>query len=101
MHEKLLDQPVLYLSKYIIVHKDDYYYNLGLVTQRSAWKPWILCMLDAVEKTSHLTNQLISNMLNQMDSTIEHAKTRIKWYIKRSVLLLTSPQENKIIILSL
>lgn len=92
VHKKLLDQPVLYLSKYIIVHKDDYYYNLGLVTQRGTWKPWILYMLDAVEKTSHLTNQLISNILNQMDSTIEYAKTRIKWYTKEvNELLFSQP----------
>ena len=62
VNKGLLNQPVLYLSKYIIVHKDDYYYNMGIVTQRGAWKPWILYMLDAVEKTSLLTNQLINNI---------------------------------------
>jgi Fic family protein len=37
---------------------------------------------DAVEKTSLLTNQLISDILNQMESTLEHARSRIKWYNK-------------------
>lgn len=78
----LLNLPVLYLSKYIIVNKDDYYYNLGLVTQRGTWKPWILYMLDAVEKTAELTSRLIESILAQMDSTLAHAKSTIKWYNK-------------------
>jgi len=82
VHAGLLNQPVLYLSKYIIVNKDDYYYNLGIVTQRGTWKPWILYMLEAVEKTSQLTSQLIDSILAQMDSTLIHAKSSIKWYNK-------------------
>ena len=78
----LLNQPVLYLSKYIIVNKDDYYYNLGIVTQRGTWKPWVLYMLEAVEKTAELTSQLIDSILAQMNSTLAHAKDSIKWYSK-------------------
>ncbi len=92
VNKGLLDQPILYLSKYIIVHKDDYYYNLGIVTQRGTWKPWILYMLDAVEKTAALTNQLISNILSQMESTLEHARSTIKWYNKEvNELLFSQP----------
>ena len=42
VHQKLLFQPVLYLSKYILEHKDEYYYHLSGVTKRKAWKPWII-----------------------------------------------------------
>src|SRR5690606_20146551 len=92
VNKGLLEQPVLYLSKYIIVHKDDYYYNLGRVTQRGAWKPWILYMLDAIEKTSLLTNQLISNILDQMETTLEYGKSIIKWYNKEvNELLFSQP----------
>ncbi|MFP5081695.1 Fic family protein [Pedobacter sp. JCM 36344] len=82
VHAGLLNQPVLYLSKYIIVHKDDYYHNLSIVTQRGSWKPWILYMLEAVEKTAQLTSQLINSILAQMESTLTHAKGLIKWYNK-------------------
>ena len=78
----LLNQPVLYLSKYIIINKSDYYFNLGAVTQMGSWKPWILYMLDAVEKTSALTNNLINDILEQMDSTLKYGKSKIKWYTK-------------------
>ena len=69
VNKGLLSQPTLYLSKYIILHKEDYYFTLGAVTQRGSWKEWILFMLDAVENTSVLTNSLINEILNQMDAT--------------------------------
>lgn len=82
VNRKLLDLPVLYLSKYIIVHKEDYYYHLGGVTQRGDWKTWILFMLEAVEKTSILTEDLIREIIVQMEATLEHGKSKIKWYSK-------------------
>jgi len=78
----LLNQPVLYLSKYIVINKSDYYYNLGAVTQLDSWKNWILFMLDAVENTSALTNNFINDILEQMDSTLNYGKSKIKWYTK-------------------
>lgn len=82
VNKGLLEQPVLYLSKYILINKDDYYYHLNAVTQRGAWKPWILYMLDAVEKTAELTNQLIVSIISQMEATLNHGKSQIKWYSK-------------------
>ncbi len=78
----LLSQPVLYMSKFIIVNKEDYYFKLGAVTQRNSWEPWIEFMLEATEKTSLLTNNLINEILEQMDSTLDYAKDKIKWYSK-------------------
>jgi Fic family protein len=82
VNKKLLSRPVLFLSKYIILNKDDYYYNLSAVTQRAAWKNWILYMLDAVENTSLLTNDLINQIVKQMELTLEHGRKHIKWYNK-------------------
>ncbi|MEX1190564.1 MAG: Fic/DOC family N-terminal domain-containing protein [Brumimicrobium sp.] len=78
----LLSQPVLYLSKFIILNKEDYYYNLGAVTQRNAWEPWVEFMLEATEKTSLLTNTRINDILSQMDATLAYGKEKIKWYSK-------------------
>lgn len=78
--QKLLSHPVLYLSKYIIENKDDYYYNLAAVTQRQAWKPWILYLLTAVESTALRTNQTIDEILTQMDATYDFIKQKLKWY---------------------
>lgn len=78
----LLSQPVLYMSKFIILNKEDYYFKLGAVTQRNSWESWIEFMLEATEKTSMLTNTRINEILAQMESTLEYAKGRIKWYNK-------------------
>jgi Fic family protein len=80
VNQKLLSHPVLYLSNYIIHHKDDYYHYLSGVTQRQAWEPWIVYMLDAVEITSKITNQKIDDILIQMDATYTYAQQTLKWY---------------------
>lgn len=82
VNKQLLSRPILYLSKYIIMNKDDYYFHLAGVTQRSSWKNWILYMLDAVEKTSLITNDLINQIVLQMEATLEHGRKKIKWYNK-------------------
>jgi Fic family protein len=82
VNKKLLSRPVLYLSKYIILNKDEYYFNLAAVTQRGTWKNWILYMLEAIEKTSLLTNDLINQIVKQMELTLEHGRQHIKWYNK-------------------
>ena len=68
------------INKYIIRKKDDYYYYLSAVTQRNAWKNWLLFMLEAVKQTASFTNQLIDEITNQMDATFEYGKAELKWY---------------------
>ena len=82
VNKGLLSQPSLYLSKFIILNKKDYYYNLGAVSQRGSWVTWVNYMLEAIEKTSDLTSNLIDEILLQMDSTLIYAKKRVKWYNK-------------------
>lgn len=78
--QNLISYPVLYLSKYIINHKDEYYFALGAVSQRQAWKPWILFMLQAVLETSIHTNQMIDTILSQMEATYNYTKPKLSWY---------------------
>ena len=82
VNQGLLSQPVLNLSKYIIENKEEYYYKLPGVTQRSAWKEWIIYMLDAVGHTASHTNPLIDDILLQMEATQAFCKTELKWYSK-------------------
>jgi Fic family protein len=51
----LLDIPVLYLSRYLIQTKSEYYRLLQNVRDSGDWEPWILYILVAVEKTSRST----------------------------------------------
>ncbi|MCH7903154.1 MAG: Fic family protein [Armatimonadetes bacterium] len=43
--------PVLYISRFIIRNKSEYYRLLRAVTEEGNWEDWIVFMLDVVEKT--------------------------------------------------
>ena len=58
----LLDIPSLYLSKYIIENKNEYYTNLRTVTEKNSWQQWILFMLDMIEKTAIYGRNQISSI---------------------------------------
>ncbi len=76
-HRHLLDLPVLYLSKYIIEQKSDYYRLLRDVTENQAWEPWILYLLDAVEKTALLTRDKILAIRELLIKTLEFTKENL------------------------
>jgi Fic family protein len=67
----LLDQPVLFLSRYIIENKADYYAYLAGVSQRGDWKNWLLYMLKAVEVTANITYQKINDIISTRDAMLE------------------------------
>lgn len=52
VQQKLLDIPVLYLSRHIVRTKSDYYRLLQEVRDYGLWEDWVLYMLEAVEQTS-------------------------------------------------
>ena len=70
----LLDLPVLYLSRYIIEHKGEYYDRLRAVTEQQQWEPWILYMLSAVEESAATTRAQISTIVSLMDETRERIR---------------------------
>src|ERR1044071_8254691 len=46
--ERLLDQPLLYLSAFFEQRRDEYYEHLLAVSQRGAWSEWVELFLPAV-----------------------------------------------------
>lgn len=50
--QRLLDIPVLYMSRHIVRTKSDYYRLLQTVRERDAWEEWVTYMLAAVETTA-------------------------------------------------
>lgn len=50
--QRLLDIPVLYMSRHIVRTKSDYYRLLQSVRERNAWEEWVTYMLAAVETTA-------------------------------------------------
>jgi Fic family protein len=74
VEQGLLDQPVLYLSRYIIKNREAYYDGLLAVTTTGRWEPWLLYMLQAVEETAEWTLAKIAAVRSLVEATAEHAR---------------------------
>lgn len=86
IQEELLDLPILYLSRYIIANKADYYRLLLGVTREQAWEPWLLFMLKAVEETARWTTDKIAAIRTLAEHTATHVRDRLpKIYIRELV----------------
>lgn len=59
----LLHLPLLYLSRYIIETKDEYYRLLAAVTSSNAWEEWLLYLIESVRSTSIRTLQLVDRIM--------------------------------------
>lgn len=77
---KLLDIPVLYLSRYIVKNKASYYQLLQKVRDEHAWEQWILFMLQAVEDTSKQTIAMIGEIRTALQEYKQQIRTKYKFY---------------------
>lgn len=78
--ENLLEIPVLYLSKYIIRNKSDYYSYLQGVRDKNDWESWLLFMLDAIEVISYETIQTINAIKKAMAAFKIKLRDHYKFY---------------------
>lgn len=70
----LLEIPVLYLSRYIVRTKPDYYRLLQAVREEDAWEEWVLYMLAAIEVTAADTIETI----HAIKAALQDVKHRIR-----------------------
>jgi len=75
--EKLLDVPALFLSEYIIEHKEMYYEGLRTVTENNDWSKFILYMLDMVETTAIMGLERLESIIQLMETTGQEIKERL------------------------
>ncbi len=72
VEQGLLPMPILYLSRYIIARKSDYYRLLLDITRKndqSGWEQWLLFMLRGVEETATWTAAKISAIRDLAEDT--------------------------------
>ena len=65
----LLESPILYLSRFFIKRRDDYYRLLLSVTRDAAWEEWILFALRGVEETAGWTLKKVRGIQTLMEQT--------------------------------
>ncbi len=80
IEQRLLSLPILYLSRYIMLHKSDYYHLLLAVTREGQWQEWLLYMLKAVEYTARWTTDKIAAtraLIEETTAYIQKALPRV------------------------
>ena len=89
VHTGLLQIPVLYISRFIIQNKPDYYRLLREVTECDDWEPWLLYMLRGVEETALWTTGRIQAIRELFDLTMDRCRTEApKIYSKELIELI-------------
>lgn len=78
--EGLLDIPVLYLSRYIVRTKPDYYRLLQSVREHDTWEEWVLYMLTAIEATAADTIETIHAIKAALMDAKHRIRTQYKFY---------------------
>jgi len=78
--ERLLDIPVLYLSRHIVRTKADYYRLLQAVRDSDAWEDWVIYMLTAVERTAAETVATIRAIGTLLLATKQRIRARHRFY---------------------
>jgi len=86
VQEKLLNLPILYLSRYIIANRGQYYSGLLAVTREQAWEPWLLYMLKAVESTAKWTTQKIISIRDLSDHTADYVRKELPKIYSRELI---------------
>lgn len=74
IQSNLLEVPILYLSRYITHHKEQYYELLLEVTTKQSWENWICFILHAIENTANWTMEHVKGIRKLMDQTRERIR---------------------------
>lgn len=75
--DDLLDLPVLYLSRYIVRTKSEYYRLLQSVRDKNDWGNWVLYMIKGIEQTARETIAFINQIKVLMFATKQKMRTEL------------------------
>jgi len=99
----LLSQPLLYLSNYININRQEYYDRLLAVSQKGKWEAWLLFFLEGVhsqaEDASHRISRLedLRSSYKEMFATDRSRRaldTFVDYLIGSPITSITQAQEN-------
>lgn len=82
----LLSLPILYLSRYIIQNKSDYYRLLLSVTRNNNWQDWIIYILKGIEDTAIWTVKKIEAIRALLEDTKIYIRNRLPQIYQRELV---------------
>lgn len=83
---KLIDSPILYLSKYINKTKQEYYKLFNEVRDNNNFEDWTLYILKGIEITSKETIELIEKIQTEMKNYKEEFKSKLPKIYSKELL---------------
>lgn len=86
VEQGLLPLPILYLSRYIVANKAEYYDLLLGVTRAQAWDPWLIYMLRGVEETATWTRKKIAAIRRLAEVTVAFVRSRLPKIYSRELV---------------
>ena len=89
VEQGLLPMPILYLSRYIIAHKSDYYRMILDITRKndqSGWEQWLLFMLHGVEETATWTAAKISAIRDLAEEAVRLVRETLPKIYSRELI---------------
>ena len=86
VEKDLLTLPILYLSRYIIAHKADYYRLLLGVTRKDAWEEWLIYILKGVEETATWTTAKIGAVRKLSTDTTDYVRRKLPKIYSRELV---------------
>jgi Fic family protein len=92
VEQNLLTLPILYLSRYIVHSKADYYRLLLGVTRDESWEAWIVYLLNGVEQVSRWTGCKIAAIRRLMAVTADYVRQRLPKIYSHELLQLIFEQ---------
>lgn len=86
IQQGLLNLPILYMSRYIITYRSEYYRLLSNVTREQDWEPWVLFMLSAVEETAQWTQEKITAIRRLSEHTVQYVRSALPKIYSRELV---------------
>ena len=83
---EILTLPILYLSRYIIATKEQYYAKLLAVTRENAWEAWLLYLIAGIEETARWTLDRIAAIRQLVEETAQKIKTTLPKLYSRELI---------------
>jgi Fic family protein len=77
IEQELITLPILYLSRYIVQHKAEYYALLNGVTKDGDWHSWIIYLLSATTEMASWTTAKIAAVRSLIELTSEHIRQKL------------------------
>ncbi|MBN4053386.1 Fic family protein [Haliea sp. AH-315-K21] len=77
VRNQLLDLPILYLSRYIVETKDDYYRLLQSVREDNDWASWVSYIVQGIEETAQGTIQFVHQIRDLIMTTKQRMRAEL------------------------